>query len=241
LYASSKSKQIDQNITLSHIFATIQIIMPTLSDTTCDAGNMSTRCVTSMKKSTRRVTFENKADVVRNIPSIDELPEEDIDSLWYSENEYLLIHKSCVFIVKMMESKRIMQADDDELCTRGLEFKTKAAAKSRRRQVEISIDSVLLEQERQWDEQYDDPKNIAEVYRQATAQSSIAAHLSGQKDAKIVLHQARAGHIICCTTPKASPVKRRDLGLSESLRRQSSLRSFSPDSDSSRPPSTRRL
>jgi hypothetical protein len=163
--------------------------MPTLYDTTY-AETMSPKCVSSLEQRTRRVTFENKADIVREIPaSIYELSEEDIESLWYSKNEYCLIQKSCSFIVRMMERKMIILADDAELCTRGLEFKSKAAAKIRRRQVEISIGTVLLEQERQWDEQYDDPKYIAAVCWKVTAKCAMAAYLSGQKDAKIAVQQ----------------------------------------------------
>ena len=229
----------------SHIFVTTQnnITMPKLlSDTTYwHAGPMSPRFVSSLKLRTRRVIFENKADGVREIPSIYELSEEDIDFLWYSKNEYRLIQKSCSFIVKMMERKIMIPADDGELCTRGLEFKIKAAARSRRQQVELSIDTVLLEQQRQWDAQYDNPKHIAAVCRQVTSECAMVAYLSGQKDAKIVeqlyQEQGRAGHI----SSKASSVKWRGLAFQKASEDKAARGACSTDSDSSTLPSTRRL
>jgi hypothetical protein len=53
--------------------------------------------------------------------------------------------KSILFHCKVMENKRGL-LDDDEMCSRGLESRTRSGAQRRRQQIEASVDTVLCEQ-----------------------------------------------------------------------------------------------
>jgi hypothetical protein len=120
------------------------------------------------------------------------LCEEERVALWYSKEEYALMKRSSSFTVRlMMELQRDVRSfygeEDQELCSRGLESKTRGGARRRRQNIMSAIDAVLLEQERQWEMGvFNDVYSLARVYREATAQCSMEAWLVAQKDAKAV-------------------------------------------------------
>jgi len=134
------------------------------------------------KNGTRRVRFAMKNRRLDNviIPAELELTEEDITSLWYTNDEYQLFKRSQQFIVKMMEKNIKSLEDDDELCPRGLEAKTKMGYKRRKEAIEEGWDAVLVEQ----DKKCTNPLRIANVYGKATAPCSIEAFLRGKRDEK---------------------------------------------------------
>jgi hypothetical protein len=120
------------------------------------------------------------------------LCEEERISLWYTKEEYALMNHSSSFTVRLMmgshcKAGSIDVADDEEICTRGLECRTRTGARKRRRNIFTAIDAVILEQERQRDiASFNDIYAIARVYRDASAQCSLDSWLVAQKDAKAV-------------------------------------------------------
>jgi hypothetical protein len=133
---------------------------------------------------TRRVRFATKnrqLDIVI-IPAELELAEEEMTSLWYTDDEYRLFKRSQQFIVKMMGKNMNSLEDDDELCPRGLEAKTKMGYKQRKEAIEKGWDAVLIEQ----DKKCPDPLRIAILYGTATAPCSVEALLRGKRDEKDV-------------------------------------------------------
>ncbi len=113
------------------------------------------------------------------------LSDDEISLLWYTREEYSLIQKSVSFTVKLMERKDVTIDDDDtELCYRGLESQTRRGSRRKRQNVEVAVDTVLMEQEHQWETNVTDHATLARLYRNACAQCSMEAWLVAQKDAK---------------------------------------------------------
>jgi len=135
----------------------------------------------------RRVRFEKECKHI-SIPSALELTDEIITSLWYSDDEYRLFKRSLGFIVKMMEKDMKALENDEELCPRGLEAKTKMGNRNRRRMIEEGWDVVLYEQEQQGKQRKGPPNasRIARLYREATSTCSMEAFVRGKKDEKYV-------------------------------------------------------
>ena len=94
------------------------------------------------------------------------------------------------FTVRLMMTLQHMNSAalseyDEEMCARGLETKTRMGARQKRQNILRALDAVFSEQERQLDlGLFCDPNIIADVYRNATAQSSMDAWLVAQKDAR---------------------------------------------------------
>ena len=134
----------------------------------------------------RAVSFAPPSELTQELPDT-EFTLEDMEGMWFSKDEFRLIKQSYRFIVKLMESKQGLLQDEeeeDEMCSRGLESKTRVASRRRRQQIEASVDAVLCEQERQWENGYHSIRGLAQVYRQFAAQSSMLAYIAAQKDAK---------------------------------------------------------
>jgi hypothetical protein len=205
---------------------------PTVQETTIDDKTPSTVCISpastmkssscslSSRKTRRRsVKFASSAELTQEFPSAD-IREEDKEALWYTQNEYNLIQKSYHFIVKLMENKRGL-LDDNEMCSRGLESRTRAGERRRRQQIEASVDAVLCEQEKQWEQNFLSTRWLAQIYRKSSAQSSMIAYLAAQKDAKAV--QDEKQNHLCNLQSKM--LAQRPTKDSESSHRQSSVRS----------------
>ena len=76
--------------------------------------------------------------------------------------------------------------DNNEICSRGLESRTRADAQQRRQKIEATVNAVLCEQERQWEQDFHSTRCLAEIYQKSSAQSSMIAYLAALKDAKVV-------------------------------------------------------
>jgi len=134
----------------------------------------------------KNVSFADKETLVRIIPATIELTEDDVDALWYTKEEFQLSRKSQMFIVKLMERGMSSLEDDEELCPRGLESRTRLGARRKNETIEASWDAVLGEQEKQWQEGKFSAWSLARIYFEASAQSSMEAFLAAKRDAQFV-------------------------------------------------------
>ncbi|KAG7359804.1 hypothetical protein IV203_034902 [Nitzschia inconspicua] len=123
------------------------------------------------------------------------LYEEEQASFWYTKQEYALMKRSSSFTIRLMTElqqrgaspSKYLEQEDEEMCTRGLEAKTRSGARRRRQNIVTAIDAVLMEQERQRQVgSINDIYNLAHIYKDATASCSMDAWLAAQKDAKAV-------------------------------------------------------
>lgn len=144
------------------------------------------------------------------------LSDDEIVSLWYTEEEYCLMKKSISFTVKLMERNQTSMYDDDEVCPRGLEGHTRNGSIRKSQNVEGAVDSVLIEQERQWETNVVDDVALARLYRSVCAQCTMEAWLVAQKDAKAArpveddILDGNGAQIasIPAPTPRMAPFKR---------------------------------
>jgi hypothetical protein len=121
--------------------------------------------------------------VVGEVPSRSDLTEEDFKNIWYSKDDFKVMKKEYIPIVKKIAKK--LPLDDDEE-PRGLEHKTPRGCKLRQQNRFQAMDAVLFEQERQWERDRKDDNYIAQIYRQSSAHCQMNAYLIGQKDADAV-------------------------------------------------------
>jgi len=88
-------------------------------------------------------------------------------------------------VLMMMSGQRIPE-DDPEICTRGLEFRTKAGARYRNRNKISARAAVLNEQDMQVEEGFFDPQYIAMVSEEASQQCREGAFERGLYDERCV-------------------------------------------------------
>jgi hypothetical protein len=144
------------------------------------------RAASSTKRG-RSVRFASSFDLTEERLSSVELTEKEVEALWFSKAEFRLMQKSYAFIVRLIEYNQGLE--DDEMCSRGLETKTRLGMRRRKQQIEVAVDAVLFEQEKQWKENIYSTRRLAEVYRPYTAQCSMTAYLVAQKDAQETKNQ----------------------------------------------------
>ena len=115
-----------------------------------------------------------------------DLPEAEIAVTWYNRDEYYAIKKSLTRTVRKIYKGLPIDTDEE---SRGLEYRAPAGAQRRQKNKLHSIDAVLDEQERQWEENRRNPTYIAEIYSQSTAHCLMAAYLAAKADSDFVQKQ----------------------------------------------------
>jgi hypothetical protein len=109
--------------------------------------------------------------------------DEDFEIIWYCKDDFRAMKKDYLPTLKKM-AKGLPLAVDEE--PRGLEHKTPVGNKRRHKNRLVSIDSVLREQDRQWDRNLRDPGFISELYIQSSAHCSFEASLKAKEDEEYV-------------------------------------------------------
>jgi hypothetical protein len=120
----------------------------------------------------KQVRFRERSNRVHEVRHLDDYTDEEVDAYWYGRDEYDTMKRN-----RKRAEKKLREGDDEEYSC-GLETDTDAAL--RISTSKESIRSVLLEQERKWEEDHDDP-NIATVFFLNT---SFAAHLDARERAR---------------------------------------------------------
>lgn len=142
-------------------------------------SNHSTTSNRSKKKG--RVRFRKRLIGLADTLNRDDYTQEELDSAFFTDDDYEDITKDCCKQVAKMESGKVLK--DKKYSSRGLEGHTLlgSVAKSENRMLSISL--VLLEQERQ--RENDEEANqdlIALRYSQCTSSIRLWAHTIGLKD-----------------------------------------------------------
>lgn len=135
------------------------------------------------KKHCRSVRFENDDCLVVMSPQPVTLSQKEISSLWYSQDEYRLIKSSQFFTVQKMESDElVLNNNDEDICTRGLESRTVRGRTRRQRNINCGWDCVLAEQDKQYETGLYSTTALAKAYRDVSAKCSMAAYLVAMRD-----------------------------------------------------------
>jgi len=111
------------------------------------------------------------------------MDEEDFQLVWYVKEDFKAMKQEYQQIVKKMAKGLPLEEHEEP---RGLEHKTPLGNKKRYKNRLVSIDSVLREQDRQWERNKPDSDFIAELYIQASAHCRLQASLVAQEDEKYV-------------------------------------------------------
>jgi hypothetical protein len=111
-------------------------------------------------KKTRRVHWNHKVEKKRH-HRLQDLSEEEKETVWYTESDTKIVLAMAKVTVKMMMKGE--PCDDVDYCSRGLEGKTPTGSK-RRQKNKLRVRKALLEeQEIQREEGVYDPEYLAQV------------------------------------------------------------------------------
>lgn len=135
----------------------------------------------------KTVKFEKTAKVKRVRPR-HEYSQEELELIWYNENDYSEIKKRAVDTVKrMIKCKRSGGfAENEDFSARGLECRLKEPAIERKEFKAYARSLVLEEQEDQNDRGIKSTTRIRKIYLKASIVSSKKAQDLGRKDAEAV-------------------------------------------------------
>jgi hypothetical protein len=138
-----------------------------------ETKNSSTVLAESKNLADRLVRYSEDV-TVHEIPSVDELSDQEFDDLWHRREELLKIRKRERKLLKRQFFEGDVGPDDDAF---GLE--SNEHRESKHLLIVSSIKSVLGEQGRQLQSQTYNPERIAWVYSQTSEESGSLAHERG--------------------------------------------------------------
>jgi hypothetical protein len=133
----------------------------------------------------RSISFDNEP-TIEEIPYADQdLTKEEFEAVWYSQAELRATTTECRTTVAAILQGKVIEDDDEEYTTRGLEYMTLEGFDISQNINEI-VQSVLEEQTRQREEKIPAPDLLADILASASAHRSRVAHLRGMRDARAV-------------------------------------------------------
>lgn len=156
----------------------------------------------SSRRDTRKVNFYPRVKIQRITPR-KKLARETIQAVWYSRNEFTEIRQECFDTIRLMsdddeiyqgradEIDPLYDGDDNELCRRGLEYKTPRAYKHRQKQKRDIRTVVFEEQDFQEESGMNDPEWLAKLsidQSQSCVVAAIATAAEDERQARIFLH-----------------------------------------------------
>jgi len=139
-------------------------------------------------KKIKKVSFARTAKV-KKVRSRQHYTEEERDGMWYSPEEYTAIKKRCVQTLRLMMSDPDFQ-DDLNHTSRGLESRTKDAAKKRKEFKMVSRELVLEEQENQREAGVNSPGRLRKAYLNASTTALLQAREFAQRDENERIHES---------------------------------------------------
>ena len=137
----------------------------------------------------KRLVKFNKVVHNRRITHLNDLSDELISATWIQPEEYLDIRERCITTVKKMMEGALTdeELENEELCPRGLEGKTREGSSVRRDHKLDSIAAVIDEQTLQWNEEVLDEEAIMGVYALFSIPCAEAAHTVALQDAEAAI------------------------------------------------------
>ena len=115
------------------------------------------------------------------VKHIDDFTDEEIEDIWFTEYDLNVIRADCVATVRnMINNKELI--DEETNCTRGLEFKTPAGAKFRKKNKQTAIKAVMAEQRLQKSTAVVDEECLSKVYRASAGNSKRISHIMALRD-----------------------------------------------------------
>jgi hypothetical protein len=137
--------------------------------------------------SRRSVSFHSRTRAKLAL-HVNEYTEEEMETCWYSDNDYARMKRDILYTVDLIEEKNDALLDDVKYCHRGCEPRTKEGTKQRQRNQRKAFAAVLNEQFVQ-EEDYGwiiDECRLASVYQERSCKSKMFALFMGICDQKVV-------------------------------------------------------
>jgi hypothetical protein len=134
---------------------------------------------TERSKSTKRLHWNHKVEKKRH-QRIQDLSEDEKESVWYTESDTKIVLAMAKVTVKMM--MKVEPCDDIDYCSRGLEGKTPVGSKKRQKNKLRVRKALLEEQEIQRDEGVYDPEYLAQVSLKYSKEGIAEAHNTALRD-----------------------------------------------------------
>ena len=159
---------------------TIPNTTPHITATTASNVINNNKNKNKRSRTTKHVSFHQNVYVAFHI-HVKDFTADEVERTWYSHSEIKEIKHDCAETVRRM-SEGSFSAEDENFCTRGLEYRTKTGSQSRQRNKFTSWDAVFLEQDRQWRKGIFDGETLSRAYSTCTAQSSWAAAVLARRD-----------------------------------------------------------
>jgi hypothetical protein len=136
-------------------------------------------------RSPRSMSFSSKIEVVP-VPHANDLSEEEFAATWLNEDDYKQIKQTYKATARMMMRGEVFPEDDEHMCSRGLESKTKSAGHPRHHQKNRVSMSLLKAQDFQRREGLYDPLYLAELYAEYSRSDCLLAEARGILDEEAV-------------------------------------------------------
>lgn len=137
------------------------------------------------EKANQKVTFSNVV-IHKEIRHIQDHTEEEKEAIWMAVRDYQIVKAMVKTTVLMMMKGEQISEDDEDFCTRGLEFRTKAGSKIRSRNKLRTRSAVLNEQDQQDEEGYFDPQFIAMTSMEQSRECKENALLRARWDERCI-------------------------------------------------------
>eukprot|EP00529_Nitzschia_sp_RCC80_P020541 CAMPEP_0113455922 /NCGR_PEP_ID=MMETSP0014_2-20120614/8622_1 /TAXON_ID=2857 /ORGANISM="Nitzschia sp." /LENGTH=408 /DNA_ID=CAMNT_0000347361 /DNA_START=127 /DNA_END=1353 /DNA_ORIENTATION=+ /assembly_acc=CAM_ASM_000159 len=166
-------------------------------------GEDATKKKTKKRGSRRnKVKFYPRVKIQRVTPR-KKLPKEQFGAVWYSRVEFTAIRQECFDTIRMMsdddeiyegradEIDPLYDEDENELCRRGLEYKTPRAYKHRQRQKKDIRTVVFDEQDFQEESGMNDPEWLAKLsydQSESCAKTAVTVAVEDERQARIYLY-----------------------------------------------------
>jgi hypothetical protein len=129
----------------------------------------------------KKISFARTAKV-KKVRSRQHYTEEERDGMWYTPDEYINIKKRAVQTLRMMMADPSFR-DDANHTSRGLECRTKDAARQRKEFKAHARELVLEEQENQREVGVRSPGRLRDAYQEMSVTAARQAQMFAQRDA----------------------------------------------------------
>lgn len=158
------------------------------NDKTWDVGSLDPKSTTVGQKDMRdtpagprkAVSFQDTI-TFREICPLSEIDNEEIRTIWYSDDEYAKIKKVVTATVKKAEKGEPVD-ETKGVTMRGLEGRTKFGARRRKNNKKAALDAVWTTQIELWKKKMDQPLAIAAAYRPHSTHAKYRAQQAAHKD-----------------------------------------------------------
>jgi hypothetical protein len=171
-----------------------------LVNSASEKSNGKSCLISNCARTTQRrhvVAFKGTVSV-RPITHVKDMPQEMIRTIWYDKKDFEQIKKGFAPTVRIM-SQIDPNIDDEEHCSRGLEYRTRVGANARREQKWNALNAVLDEQDRQREMGICNTDLLCQIYLTENLLSRLNALQLGKQDeeaARIVYCHSRSNEMI---------------------------------------------